>query len=86
MMLAMQISVLQKGYTEPVTTQRGYFEDGEFILEECDHAGAQIQEFTANTWWEDAHMYVPDGSVEYLQCDKPNWLAVYYEGEGWRID
>lgn len=27
-------------YAEPVTVQVGYTEDGEFILDECDHAGA----------------------------------------------
>lgn len=41
----MQIAVVNRGMEQPVTVQSGYFElnGGEFVVDECNHAGAEYQ-------------------------------------------
>lgn len=54
---------------EDITVQLGYVENGEFILEECNHAGAEVEQQTSISWnysREDIDEYDED----VLVCDK----------------
>lgn len=69
----MQITINERRTDEDITVQVGYTEDGEFVVEECNHAGAEYQPTVGYTWWDDAHTMVPDGDgPEVLVCDKCN--------------
>jgi hypothetical protein len=72
-----------KGYSiaEEVTVQIGYIEDGEFILEECNHAGAETQEFTD---WTGYGEHITEHTAYGLECDKANCKAVNLYGE-WEL-
>lgn len=53
----MKINIKQQyQYPEPITVQVGYYEDNQFILENCNHAGADILE-------------VDSGYSDPIQCD-----------------
>lgn len=72
------------GMPQPITVQIGYFEDGDFFLEECNHAGAEEEESIGYTFWEDAGGCIPDGSGPIvLVCDKENCKAESVDGRIW---
>lgn len=68
------IEVKQESVELPITIQFGYRENGEFIMESCNHAGAEVIEAVDLVWDHDAHTYAPTGSCETLACDKCNAL------------
>jgi hypothetical protein len=71
----MQIKIeAARDFGSDITVQSGYYEDGDFILEECNHAGA-IEELVDYgglqhdsvgdlDWFDDERLT--------LVCDKPN--------------
>lgn len=71
-----------EGLPQPISVQIGYFEDGEFVLEECNHAGAEEEPSVGYSFWADAAINVPDADGPMvLVCDKKNCKAVY-NGDG----
>ncbi len=61
-------------YGTSVTVQIGYFEDNEFILEECDHAGAIQEDLDYGGLYYDrvGDLDWQDDIRPTLVCDKPN--------------
>jgi uncharacterized membrane protein YcaP (DUF421 family) len=51
-------------WDKPVTVQSGYMEDGEFILENCNHAGATEEWLTQDAGLDGEH------EVKTLVCNK----------------
>lgn len=69
-----QIIVKASSYPEAITVQ--IFEDE--ILTECNHAGAETQEFTEYTGYGEHTM---EHTVYGLECDKDNCRAQNIAGE-----
>ena len=58
-------------YPEPITVQVGYYEDNNFVLEFCNHAGADVLE--VDFGHSDPYMCdYQDDWQESLVCDKCN--------------
>ena len=68
-----------------ITVQSGYYEDGEFILEHCNHAGAALDRIDVSSmdFWPDGGIYLPDGSktIVTMVCDKKNCRKYLDNGE-----
>lgn len=77
--MSVQIPVLNKSsyFEVPITVQFGYIEDdGEFVMEYCNHAGAEPETY----YNEYPNLHGPDlVSLEKIEtCDKcPAWRPVY---------
>lgn len=84
----MTINVQSKSTSEILTSQIGYYEDGEFILDSCDHAGAieEEKEFTGFSSLDG--MQVPDDNRTdvVMVCDKENCKAWKDQDNTWRND
>jgi hypothetical protein len=69
---------------EPITVQSGYWEDGEFVLEECNHAGyivERVESEHVNPRGQDMVWYT---TTHY--CDKENCGAYRFADDGeWRV-
>lgn len=61
-----------------ISVQFGYMEDGEFVLEECNHNGCEQEEFY-DTFGEGEQL------MRVLVCDKQNCKKQYNElDESWQ--
>ena len=60
----MTINVSQISLSELITVQSGYTEDGEFIMEFCNHDGKEQETITRNAGMDD------EFDVDEIVCDK----------------
>lgn len=68
-----------RNWETPVSVQLGYWEDGEFIVEECNHASTEVKDYTFDQGGSFEH------SSQVEVCTKNNCQAWRIIGEEeWR--
>lgn len=75
------INVIDRSTIQSISVQKGYNEDGHFVLEECNHGGAELEEHSALMFDNDSHEFQPTGTQMITTCDKRNCNAVLIDGE-----
>jgi len=64
---------------QPVTVQSGYYNTDEFVVDWCDHAGAELEEVTNHAGLESEYY------EQVYFCDKCGaWLSEVDDGQDWQ--
>lgn len=77
--LRKHINVTHIRSEQDITVQFGYNEDGQFVMDSCNHAGASLVEYDAPIWDADSGQFQPTGSDFITTCDKCD--AMLIDGE-----
>lgn len=74
------VAVVYRNGESPVTVQLGYSEDGEFIMEQCNHAGAYEEEMDFGGLYPDSvgDLDWKDDMRTVLVCDRCDWVDEEY--------